>query len=108
MLDEHDHRSLGPKLRLFHFQEEAPGSVFWHPRGWVLYRLLEERVREELRRGGYEEVRSPQCLSEAIWEASGHWANFRDEMVRLSEGGALKPVSCPGHIQIVKRAPLSY
>lgn len=113
MLAENDHRSLGPRLQLFHLQEEAPGSVFWHPRGWVLYRLLEARLREELRAGGYQEVRSPQVLHRALWERSGHWQNFRPDMLLLDGGDgdpvlALKPVSCPGHLQIAARRGLSY
>jgi threonyl-tRNA synthetase len=111
MLDEHDHRSIGQRLDLFHLQEEAPGMVFWHPRGLVLYRLLEERIRQHLQREGYREVRSPQILSQAIWERSGHWDNFRDDMLLVDDGErafALKPVSCPGHIQLVQRMALSY
>jgi len=111
MLDENDHRSLGQRLDLFHFQEEAPGMVFWHPRGLVLYALLQERVRQQLYRDNYQEVRTPQLLSQAIWQSSGHWQNFRGEMFVLREEGralALKPVNCPGHIQIVQRMALSY
>src|SRR5215471_841582 len=111
MLDENDHRSLGQRLDLFHLQEEAPGMVFWHPRGLVLYRLLENRVRELLELDEYEEVRTPQVLSQAIWESSGHWQNFRGDMLVLSDDErsfALKPVSCPGHIEIVRRKAPSY
>ncbi|HLL56042.1 MAG TPA: threonine--tRNA ligase [Myxococcaceae bacterium] len=112
MLDEHDHRSIGQRLDLFHLQEEAPGMVFWHPRGLVLYRLLEERVRQHIQREGYREVRSPQILSQSIWERSGHWDNFRGDMLLVDDGEraafALKPVSCPGHIQLVQRMALSY
>ncbi len=111
MLDEIDHRSLGQRLDLFHFQEEAPGMVFWHPRGLVLYRLLQDRVRKQLQRDNYQEVRTPQLLNQAIWQSSGHWQNFRDDMFVLPEANqalALKPVSCPGHIQIVQRMAPSY
>ncbi|HVG58032.1 MAG TPA: threonine--tRNA ligase, partial [Hyalangium sp.] len=80
MLSEHDHRSLGDRLDLFHLQEEAPGMVFWHPRGFILYQLLEERIRRELAAGGYREVRTPQILGQRIWESSGHWENFREGM----------------------------
>jgi threonyl-tRNA synthetase len=112
MLDVHDHRSLGQRLDLFHLQEEAPGMVFWHPRGHLLYRLIEERVRRQMRLEGYDEVRTPQLLAQPIWERSGHWENFRENMFQLAdEGGrhlALKPVSCPGHIQLVQRMGPSY
>ena len=80
MLNENDHRSLGDRLDLFHMQEEAPGMVFWHPRGFILYQLLEQRVRRELAAGGYREVRTPQILGQRIWESSGHWQNFRGDM----------------------------
>lgn len=113
MLAENDHRSLGPRLQLFHLQEESPGGVFWHPRGWVLYRLLEARLREELLAGGYQEVRSPQVLHRALWERSGHWQHFRPDMLLLDGGEeepafALKPVSCPGHLQLAAHRGLSY
>jgi threonyl-tRNA synthetase len=111
MLDDSDHRSLGQRLGLFHFQEEAPGMVFWHPRGFRLYQLLEAAIRRHMRRQRFEEVRAPQVLRQSIWEASGHWANFSAGMFVL-EGeeprAALKPVNCPGHIQIVKRMAPSY
>lgn len=100
MLANHDHRSIGARLDLFHLQEEAQGSVFWHPRGLQLYRLVEEYVRSAVREDGYEEVKTPQLLSRSIWEASGHWENFRENMFVLEDDLALKPVSCPGHIQI--------
>lgn len=80
MLDEHDHRSLGQRLDLFHLQEEAPGMVFWHPRGYLLYRLIEARVRRQMQREGYLEVRTPQVLAQPIWERSGHWDNFRENI----------------------------
>ena len=112
MLDEHDHRSLGQRLDLFHLQEEAPGMVFWHPRGYQLYRLIESRVRSQMQREGYSEVRTPQILAQPIWERSGHWENFRENMFQLAdEGGrhqAVKPVNCPGHIQLVQRMAPSY
>lgn len=111
MLDEDDHRYLGQRLDLFHFQEEAPGMVFWHARGFTLYRLLEEAVRRQMARDNYREVRTPQILRQAIWKASGHWDNFSSNMFRLSDEdhpAAIKPVSCPGHMQIVKRVVPSY
>jgi len=111
MLDEQDHRSLGHRLDLFHLQEEAPGMVFWHPRGWKLYQLLEERVRQRMKREGYLEVRTPQLYAQPLWERSGHWENFRDNMFLLQDGErhlAMKPVSCPGHIELVQRMAPSY
>ncbi|RKH67120.1 threonine--tRNA ligase [Corallococcus llansteffanensis] len=111
MLDEHDHRALGQRLDLFHLQEEAAGMVFWHPRGLMLYRLLEEHVRQRMRDEGYQEVRSPQLFSQQLWEQSGHWENFRENMFCLPEGDrhlALKPVSCPGHIHLVQRMAPSH
>ncbi|AUX25246.1 threonyl-tRNA synthetase [Sorangium cellulosum] len=111
MLDDDDHRTLGQRLDLFHFQEEAPGMVFWHARGFTLYRVLEEAVRRQMMRDSYREVRTPQILRQAIWKASGHWDNFSSNMFRLSEeehAAAIKPVSCPGHMQIVARMAPSY
>jgi threonyl-tRNA synthetase len=112
MFDEHDHRFLGQRLDLFHMQEEAPGMVFWHSRGYLLYRLIESRVRQQMQRDGFQEVRTPQILAQPIWERSGHWENFRENMFLLAdEGGrhlAVKPVNCPGHIQIVQRMAPSY
>ena len=111
MLDEQDHRALGQRLDLFHMQEEAPGMVFWHPRGLRLYRLLEDHVRQRMLEEGYREVRTPQLCSQPLWEQSGHWENFRQNMFCMVEGDrqlALKPVSCPGHIQIVQRMAPSH
>jgi threonyl-tRNA synthetase len=110
-MDPDDHRQLAQRLDLFHFQDEAPGMVFWHPRGWVLYRLLEQAVRRQLDAQGYREVRTPQVLRRSIWEASGHWEHFAEGMLRIEDQSveaALKPVSCPGHVQIVKRGVLSW
>ncbi len=111
MFDQHDHRDLGQRLDLFHFQEEAPGMVFWHPRGFLLYQVLENQLRQLVRDQGYHEVRTPQVLSQRIWESSGHWQSFREEMLVVNDGDrafALKPVSCPGHIEIVRRMAPSY
>jgi threonyl-tRNA synthetase len=107
----HDHRDVGRRLDLFHFQEEAPGMVFWHPAGWVLYRVLEEAARRQVAAQGYREVRTPQLVGQRMWELSGHWQHFRGEMfVHEGDGAAaaLKPVSCPGHVQLVARAAPSY
>jgi threonyl-tRNA synthetase len=111
MLDQNDHRSLGQRLDLFHFQEEAPGMAFWHPKGCLLYRLLEDAVRSELTRSRYSEVRTPQLLRRAVWETSGHWQHFAGGMFKLedqSREAALKPVSCPGHVYIAERRAPSY
>jgi len=111
LLPPDDHRALLARLDLCHFQDEAPGMVFWHPRGWTLYRLLEEAARDEVAAGGYREVRTPQLLRRAIWERSGHWGKFHDAMFALGDGAdeaALKPVSCPGHVQIVQRLAPSW
>ncbi|WP_441291821.1 aminoacyl--tRNA ligase-related protein [Sorangium sp. KYC3313] len=111
MLDEDDHRYLGQRHDLFHIQEEAPGMVFWHARGFTLYRVLEEAVRRQMMRDSYREVRTPLLLRQAIWKASGHWDNFSSNTFRLQEddhAAALKPVNCPGHMQIVARMAPSY
>jgi threonyl-tRNA synthetase len=111
-MENDDHRAIGKRLDLFHFQEEAPGMVFWHPRGLAIYRELEEASRRHVRRDGYKEVRGPQVLRQPIWEQSGHWKHFRENMFVLEEDegrfAALKPVSCPGHLEIARRMALSY
>ena len=106
-----DHRALIARLDLCHFQDEAPAMVFWHPRGWTLYRLLEEAARAQVLAAGYREVRTPQLLRRAVWERSGHWGKFHDAMFAVGEGAdeaALKPVSCPGHVQLVRRMAPSW
>lgn len=111
MVPDHDHRKLAQRLDLFHFQEEAPGMVFWHPKGLCLYRLLEDAAREQLVAHGYAEVKTPQLIRRPIWEASGHWEHFQAGMFRVQDeawDAAIKPVSCPGHIQIVDRRAPSY
>ncbi len=103
MLHDDDHRALGHRLGLFHFQEEAAGSVFWHPRGLQLLRALEDQLRRIVLRQGYREVRSPQVLAQPVWERSGHWSVFRRGMLVVEgEARALKPVSCPGHMELVR------
>ncbi|MBL6600520.1 MAG: threonine--tRNA ligase [Alphaproteobacteria bacterium] len=110
--EKRDHRRLGRELDLFHLQEEAVGSIFWHPKGWTLYREIENHVRRRLDVGGYEEVKTPQLVDRALWEASGHWEKFRENMfVAESEDDrtfALKPMNCPGHVQIYKQGIKSY
>jgi threonyl-tRNA synthetase len=110
-MDPDDHRLLGPRLDLFHQQEEAPGGVFWHPRGAVLYGLLESWVRGEMRACGYQEVRTPQLLARALWERSGHAEKFAAQMFVFEDGGrslALKPMSCPAHVQIFRQKTRSH
>jgi threonyl-tRNA synthetase len=102
-MDASDHRAIGSRLDLFHQQEEGPGMVFWHPRGFALYRVIEDYLRRRMRRAGFREVRTPQLLARSLWEASGHWAKFGEAMFALGDDEhalALKPMSCPGHIQL--------
>jgi threonyl-tRNA synthetase len=110
--EKRDHRRLGRELDLFHLQEEAVGSIFWHPKGWTLYREIENHVRRRLDVGGYSEVKTPQLIDRALWEASGHWEKFRENMfIAESEDDrtfALKPMNCPGHVQIYKQGIKSY
>jgi threonyl-tRNA synthetase len=111
VLPPDDHRALISRLDLCHFQDEAPAMAFWHPRGWTLYRLLEDAVRAQVAAAGYREVRTPQILRRPVWERSGHWGKFHDAMFAFGHGAeeaALKPVSCPGHIQLVRRMAPSW
>ncbi len=111
MLDSNDHRAIAQRLDLFHFQEEAPGMVFWHPRGFTLYRLLEDAVRKHIEAEGYAEIRTPQILRKPVWEASGHWQHFQAGMFTLADEeqpAAVKPVSCPGHVSFFGRRHPSY
>lgn len=111
-MDDLDHRSLGSRLELYHQQDDAPGMVFWHPRGYAIYRVLEDYIRRRMRRLGYAEVRTPMVLPRALWERSGHWEKFRDNMFLVEdEDGremALKPMSCPGHVQIFNKGLRSW
>jgi threonyl-tRNA synthetase len=98
-------------MGLYHFQEEAVGSVFWHPKGWILWRLIEDYVRRRLRAVGYDEVRTPQLVDRSLWEASGHWEKFREAMFTAESEDrilALKPMNCPGHVQIFRQGLKSY
>jgi threonyl-tRNA synthetase len=114
MLDEaekRDHRRLGTQLDLFHMQEEAPGLVFWHPKGWTLWQQVEQYMRRVYRDNGYLEVRAPQILDRSIWEKTGHWENFKDNMFTTSSENrdyAVKPMNCPGHILIYNKGVRSY
>lgn len=110
-MDALDHRSLGNRLDLFHQQEEGPGMVFWHPRGWAIYRAIEDHIRAYMRRAGFQEVRSPQILARELWERSGHWEKFGANMFTVDDGErafAVKPMSCPGHVQIFNSRLRSY
>jgi threonyl-tRNA synthetase len=109
--EPNDHRALGQRLQLWHLDEDSPGMVHWHPRGWTVYRLLEHAARTRMAADGYLEVRTPQLVRAPTWQASGHWDHFAGGMFRLrdeSHDSALKPVSCPGHLQIAARLLRSY
>ncbi|MBI3286263.1 MAG: threonine--tRNA ligase [Burkholderiales bacterium] len=109
--EKRDHRKLGKALDLFHFQDEAPGLVFWHPKGWTIWQQVEQYMRRVYQDGGYQEVKAPQILDRALWEKTGHWQNYRENMfVTESESRAyaLKPMNCPGHVQIFKSDLRSY
>jgi threonyl-tRNA synthetase len=110
--ERRDHRRLGRELDLFHLQEEAVGSVFWHPKGWKLYRIIEDYMRQRLDAAGYLEVRGPTLLDRSLWEATGHWENFRENMFiaesRDERMLAVKPMNCPGHVLIFRNRLRSY
>jgi threonyl-tRNA synthetase len=109
--EKRDHRRLGTQLDLFHMQEEAPGLVFWHPKGWALWQQVEQYMRRVYRESGYQEVRAPQILDKSIWEKTGHWENFRENMFTTSSENrdyAVKPMNCPGHILIYNKGVRSY
>ena len=120
MLEEaakRDHRKLGKEMELFHMQEEAPGMVFWHPNGWTIYRQLEDYMRGRLRVAGYKEIKTPQVVDRVLWERSGHWEAYRENMfiVEVDEEGAkekrinaLKPMNCPCHVQVFNQGLKSY
>src|SRR5689334_2573665 len=110
--EKRDHRRLGRELDLFHQQEEAVGSVFWHAKGWTLWRSIENYMRHRLEQAGYREVKTPQLLDRSLWEASGHWDKFRENMFIAQSADekvlALKPMNCPGHVQIFRQGLKSY
>jgi threonyl-tRNA synthetase len=120
MLEEaakRDHRKLGREMELYHLQEEAPGMVFWHPNGWSIYRTLEDYMRRRQRAAGYKEIRTPQVVDRVLWERSGHWEAYRENMfiVEVDEEGAkekrinaLKPMNCPCHVQVYNQGLKSY
>jgi len=110
--EKRDHRKLGKALELFHIQEEATGSVFWHPKGWTMYRVIESYMRRRLDQAQYKEVKTPQLIDRTLWEKSGHWDKFRENMFTAESEGdrilALKPMNCPGHVQIYRQGITSY
>jgi threonyl-tRNA synthetase len=109
--EKRDHRKLGRALDLFHFQDEAPGLVFWHPRGWRIWQQVEQYLRRVYQDNGYEEVKAPQILDRTLWEKTGHWENYKDNMFTTESENrsyALKPMNCPGHVQIFKSGLHSY
>jgi len=109
--EKRDHRKLGKQLDLFHMQEEAPGMVYWHPKGWTIWQQIEQYMRQILSKNGYVEIRTPQVLDRSLWEKSGHWENFRENMfITESENRhyAIKPMNCPGHVQVFNHELRSY
>ncbi|MDF0600128.1 threonine--tRNA ligase [Psychromarinibacter sp. C21-152] len=115
--EKRDHRRLGREMSLFHFQEEAPGMVFWHPDGWTVYRQMEDYMRRKLTKAGYREIRTPQVVDRKLWEASGHWDKYRENMfiteideehANEKRANALKPMNCPCHVQIFNQGIKSY
>ena len=115
--EKRDHRKLGKEMKLFHFQEEAPGMVFWHPNGWTIYRLLQDFIRNKLQEYDYQEINTPQVVDRKLWEASGHWDKYRENMfiTEIDEEhanekrvNALKPMNCPCHVQVYNQGLKSY
>ena len=109
--EKRDHRKLGRKQDLFHFQEEAPGLVFWHPKGWTLYNVVRDYIRAKLAGKGYQEINTPLVLDRSLWEKSGHWDKFHEDMFTTSSENrdyAIKPMNCPGHIQVFNQGLKSY
>ncbi len=109
--EKRDHRKLGKKFDLFHIQEEAPGMVFWHPRGWNIYTAVESYMRQVQRENGYREIKTPQVVDRSLWERSGHWDKFRDGMFTVESEArdyAIKPMNCPCHIQVFNQGLKSY
>ncbi|MBR5940745.1 MAG: threonine--tRNA ligase, partial [Neisseriaceae bacterium] len=109
--EKRDHRKLGKQLDLFHLQDEAPGMVFWHPDGWTLWQIIEQHMRKELNAAGYKEVKTPTIMDRTLWEKSGHWENYQENMFTTQSEKrdyAVKPMNCPGHVQIFNKALRSY
>ncbi len=109
--EKRDHRKLAKKQDLFHFQEEAPGMVFWHPKGWVIYKQVEQYIREKMAGNGYQEINTPQLVDRSLWERSGHWEKFKEDMFTTASENreyAVKPMNCPCHIQVFNQGLKSY
>jgi len=109
--EKRDHRKLGKQLSWFHFQPEAPGSVFWHAKGWIVYRIVEEYIRKKLQQYRYQEIRTPQILDKVLWEKSGHWEKYGEEMFFTESEKhhfAIKPMNCPAHVQVFNQGLKSY
>jgi threonyl-tRNA synthetase len=109
--EKRDHRKLGRALDLFHLQDEAPGMVFWHPKGWTVWQQVEQYMRKVYQNNGYQEVRAPMVLDRSLWERSGHWANYKENMFTTESEKrdfAIKPMNCPGHVQIFNSDLRSY
>ena len=109
--EKRDHRRLGKQLDLFHFQEEAPGLVFWHPRGWAIWQVIESYMRDVYKQSGYQEIKCPQILDVSLWKKSGHWDNYQENMFFTESEKrtyAVKPMNCPGHVQVFNHGLHSY
>jgi threonyl-tRNA synthetase len=109
--EKRDHRKLGKQLDLFHLQDDAPGMVFWHPKGWALWQQVEQYMRRVYQEHGYQEIRCPQVLDRSLWEKSGHWENYKDHMFTTASENrdyAVKPMNCPGHVQVFNSGLRSY
>jgi threonyl-tRNA synthetase len=109
--EKRDHRKIGKQLSLFHIQDEAPGMIFWHPNGWTLWQIVEQFIRSMFKKYGYQEVKTPQIVDRVLWEKSGHWDKFSDDMFSLETNDrqyAIKPMNCPCHVQIYKQGLISY
>ncbi|WP_157314101.1 threonine--tRNA ligase [Chitinibacter sp. GC72] len=109
--EKRDHRKIGKQLDLFHMQDEAPGMVFWHPKGWTLWQTIEQYMRRKLNHHGYDEIRTPMVMDRTLWEKSGHWENYHDNMFTTESEKrdyAVKPMNCPGHIQVFNQGLRSY
>lgn len=109
--EKRDHRRIGKQQNLFHFQEEAPGLVFWHPKGWAIWQVIEQHMRQVYRQSGYAEIRCPQILDVSLWKRSGHWDNYQENMFFTESEKrtfALKPMNCPGHVQVFNHGLHSY
>ena len=109
--EKRDHRKLGKQLDLFHMQDEAPGMVFWHPKGWAIWQQVEQYMRRVYQDNGYQEIRCPQILARSLWEKSGHWENYKDNMFTTESEKhdyAIKPMNCPGHVQVFNSGLRSY